>query len=87
VEPCTSVVKAWTVIVIPLTVCEIEFGPVHARATTERGPLHQLLVEFAFDSRLGQKTTGTMNPGFAYVAVTKLGFRSSTDFLNGAMRR
>ena len=28
------------------------------------------LVEFSFDSPLGQKTAATMNPGFAYVAVT-----------------
>jgi len=35
-------------------------------------PLNQLvpLVEFSFDSPLGQKTAATMNPGFAYVAVT-----------------
>jgi hypothetical protein len=35
-------------------------------------PLNQLvpLVEFNFDSSRGQKTAATMNPGFAYVAVT-----------------
>jgi hypothetical protein len=35
-------------------------------------PLNQLvpLVEFNFDSPRGQKTAATMNPGFAYVAVT-----------------
>ena len=35
-------------------------------------PLNQLvpLVEFSFDSPRGQKTAATMNPGFAYVAVT-----------------
>jgi hypothetical protein len=35
-------------------------------------PLNQLvpLVEFSFDSPLGQTTAATMNPGFAYVAVT-----------------
>ena len=35
-------------------------------------PLKQLLplVEFSFDSPLGQSTAATMNPGFAYVAVT-----------------
>jgi len=35
-------------------------------------PLKQLvpLVEFNFDSPLGQTTAATMNPGFAYVAVT-----------------
>jgi len=35
-------------------------------------PLNQLvpLVEFSFDSPRGQSTAGTMNPGFAYVAVT-----------------
>ena len=38
----------------------------------DQEPLNQLvpLVEFAFDSPRGQKTTATMNPGFAYVAVT-----------------
>lgn len=35
-------------------------------------PLNQLvpLVEFNFDTPRGQKTAATMNPGFAYVAVT-----------------
>jgi hypothetical protein len=35
-------------------------------------PLNQFLplVEFSFDSPRGQKTAATMNPGFAYVAVT-----------------
>jgi hypothetical protein len=35
-------------------------------------PLNQLvpLVEFKFDSPRGQYTAATMNPGFAYVAVT-----------------
>jgi hypothetical protein len=35
-------------------------------------PLNQFLplVEFSFDSPLGQSTAATMNPGFAYVAVT-----------------
>ena len=35
-------------------------------------PLNQLLplVEFSFDSPRGQSTAATMNPGFAYVAVT-----------------
>jgi hypothetical protein len=35
-------------------------------------PLNQLvpLVEFNFDSPLGQATAATVNPGFAYVAVT-----------------
>jgi hypothetical protein len=35
-------------------------------------PLNQLvpLVEFSFDSPLGQTTAATMNPGFAYVATT-----------------
>jgi len=35
-------------------------------------PLDQFvpLVEFNFDSPLGQPTAATMNPGFAYVAVT-----------------
>ena len=35
-------------------------------------PLNQLVpvVEFSFDSPLGQTTAATMNPGFAYVAVT-----------------
>ena len=35
-------------------------------------PLNQLvpLVEFSFDSPLGQTTAATINPGFAYVAVT-----------------
>jgi hypothetical protein len=35
-------------------------------------PLNQLvpLVEFSFDSPRGQYTAATMNPGFAYVAVT-----------------
>lgn len=35
-------------------------------------PLNQFvpLVEFNFDSPRGQKTAATMNPGFAYVAVT-----------------
>lgn len=35
-------------------------------------PLNQFvpLVEFAFDSPRGQKTTATMNPGLAYVATT-----------------
>jgi hypothetical protein len=35
-------------------------------------PLNQFLplVEFSFDSPLGQGTIATMNPGFAYVAVT-----------------
>jgi hypothetical protein len=35
-------------------------------------PLNQFvpLVEFSFDSPLGQTTGATMNPGFAYVAVT-----------------
>ena len=35
-------------------------------------PLHQFvpLVEFAFDSLRGQKTTGTANPGIAYVKDT-----------------
>jgi len=35
-------------------------------------PLKQLvpLVEFSFDSPQGQRTAATMNPGFAYVAVT-----------------
>ena len=35
-------------------------------------PLNQLvpLVEFNFDSPRGQHTVATMNPGFAYVAVT-----------------
>jgi hypothetical protein len=35
-------------------------------------PLNQLvpLVEFSFDSPRGQNTAATMNPGFAYVAVT-----------------
>jgi hypothetical protein len=35
-------------------------------------PLNQLvpLVEFSFDSPQGQHTAATMNPGFAYVAVT-----------------
>lgn len=35
-------------------------------------PLNQLLplLEFSFDSPLGQSTIATMNPGFAYVAVT-----------------
>jgi hypothetical protein len=35
-------------------------------------PLNQLvpLVEFSFDSPLGQTTAATMNPGLAYVAVT-----------------
>ncbi len=35
-------------------------------------PLNQLLplVEFSFDSPLGQSTAATINPGFAYVAVT-----------------
>jgi len=35
-------------------------------------PLNQLLplVEFSFDSPYGQNTKATMNPGFAYVAVT-----------------
>jgi hypothetical protein len=28
------------------------------------------LVEFSFDSPLGQTTAATVNPGFAYVAVT-----------------
>jgi hypothetical protein len=28
------------------------------------------LVEFSFDSPLGQTTAATMNPGLAYVAVT-----------------
>jgi hypothetical protein len=34
-------------------------------------PLNQFLplVEFSFDSPLGQSTIATMNPGFAYVAV------------------
>jgi hypothetical protein len=34
-------------------------------------PLNQLvpLIEFAFDSPRGQKTTATMNPGLSYVAV------------------
>jgi hypothetical protein len=33
-------------------------------------PLHQFipLVEFAFDTPLGEKTAATMNPGLAYVA-------------------
>lgn len=35
-------------------------------------PLNQFvpLVEFSFDSPRGQNTAATMNPGFAYVAVT-----------------
>ena len=35
-------------------------------------PLNQFipLVEFSFDSPRGQNTSATMNPGFAYVAVT-----------------
>jgi hypothetical protein len=35
-------------------------------------PLNQFvpLIEFRFDSLRGQYTAGTMNPGFAYVAVT-----------------
>ena len=35
-------------------------------------PLNQLLplVEFSFDSPRGQNTAATVNPGFAYVAVT-----------------
>ena len=35
-------------------------------------PLHQFvpLIEFAFDSPRGRKTTGTVNPGIAYVADT-----------------
>ena len=28
------------------------------------------LVEFSFDTAFGQSTAATMNPGFAYVAVT-----------------
>jgi hypothetical protein len=28
------------------------------------------MVEFAFDTPFGEKTKGTMNPGFAYVAQT-----------------
>ena len=35
-------------------------------------PLNQFvpLVEFSFDTAFGQSTAATMNPGFAYVAVT-----------------
>jgi hypothetical protein len=38
----------------------------------KKEPLNQLvpLVEFSFDTPFGQSTAATMNPGFAYVAVT-----------------
>src|SRR6516162_8542095 len=38
----------------------------------KKEPFNQFvpLVEFRFDSPLGQYTAATMNPGFAYVAVT-----------------
>jgi hypothetical protein len=38
----------------------------------KKEPLNQFvpLVEFSFDSPRGQNTAATMNPGFAYVAVT-----------------
>jgi hypothetical protein len=38
----------------------------------KKEPLNQFvpLVEFSFDTPFGQSTAATMNPGFAYVAVT-----------------
>ena len=53
----------------------VEYSPLYLTDRFQPGvlpkeePLHQFipLVEFAFDSRRGRKTTGTANPGISYV--------------------